>query len=442
MPRIRLQPTGTIWTALVAAVLALSIPWLARWRLPSPDRYAGHVFRVTSGADSGPGSLREAIFAADRADGRARIAIGVSRIVVETSLPPLLNPAGVIVDGQSAAAVVDARALAGGPVLDLAAPNCVVTGLRIEGARGEAIMVRQSGAHLNGVTIADSGVAVFQAGADGVVIEGSTFDRNTVGIQIGGASSPATLRNNRFQDHRRAAIWAVRSDTGPLENLGALEVLRNTFSGDRQSIVVLNIPVRIQRNTFADAHDAAVYASGSRIVVSANRIRSGRGFGVYLERVDRSVVSDNELDHNCSGGLMIRSAHHTQITFNRVYSNGYGIILVHGSEVGTNTVADNLIAQHVEDGMYVIGSSPIVRRNRFFQNRKDGMHLSSLVAGRDVIASEPLLDGNILAGNGNDDVRRDRYVPPVREADIAQAGDCGWRLPAGSTQVSLVEGVR
>jgi nitrous oxidase accessory protein NosD len=442
--RFRGRLAGSVWTAVgFAAFLAISARWLGDWRLPSPDRAGGSVFRVTSGADAGPGSLREGIFAADRAGVRARIRIDVARITVQTPLPPLLNPAGIVIDGAAAGAVLDGTALAEGPVLDLMAPDCLIVGLRIQNARGEALLVRQR-ARIDRVTIANSQIGVYQTdGAGDLTIEGSTFERNTVGIQTGSSAWPITLRNNRFQNHRRAAIWAVRAEPPPSDGRAALQIVRNTFIGDRQSIVALNTPARIERNTFAEIQAAAVYASGSSVVIAANRIRSGRNFGVYLERAHHSLVADNELDHNCSGGVMARHSHDLRVTLNRVYANGYGIIVVEGSQVAPSILADNLIAQQAEDGIYVIGSSPMVRRNRLLQNRKAGLHLSSLTTtdGAFVLA-DPLLDGNVLSGNGADEVLRDHYAPPPREMGAEEPGDCAWRVNGGALQVARAGGDR
>jgi hypothetical protein len=214
------------------------------------------------------------------------------------------------------------------------------------------------------------------------------------------------------------------------------------FSGDHQSLVVLNTPARIVRNTFEGAEAAAVYAGGAPVVISENRMRSGRNFGIYIERVDHGVVEDNELDHNCSGGVMVRNSRDTQVSFNRVYVNGYGIVLVHGTEVAPNTVTDNLVARHAEDGVYVIGGSPVIRRNRLLENRKSGLHVSSLTSSRGVIVADPLLEANVLSGNAGDAVQRDEFVLPAREISPAEPTDCAWRLGGDTVQVARFEGGR
>src|SRR5262245_14514770 len=88
------------WGAvLVAGAVAAGTRFVEQWRPLPPERLATRLFRVTTAADSGPGSLRDAVFAADKVTGRARILIEVPRVVLETPLPPLVNPFGVVLEG-------------------------------------------------------------------------------------------------------------------------------------------------------------------------------------------------------------------------------------------------------------------------------------------------------------------------------------------------------
>ncbi len=431
------RAAGTVWAALaLAAALAVSSHWLRHFRLASPERSAIRVVRVTSGADSGPGSLREAILEADHAVGRVRIVIMAERIAVETPLPPLVNPAGVVIESKNSRTVLDASRLAGGPVLDVAAPDCVIVGLRIERAPAQAVLIRRTGAHLRAMSIVDSAGGVHQMdGASNLVVEDSTFERNAEGIHVAADGAPVRLQNNRFQGHRRTAIWAVAAKRPPLPQPAEVEIVANRFTADFQPLIVFNVQARIERNTFDSARNAAVYVNGAGTVIKNNRIRAGRNFGIVAEQLDHGLIANNEVDHNCSGGVIVRDSGDTDVRFNRVYANGYGIILVHGRPTSPNTIVENLIAQHSEDGLYVIGGSPIVRRNTLLQNRKAGVRLSSSTdAQRHVLTPEPLLEANILNGNGNNEVHRDKYTP--REALIAsEPAECSWRL--GGAPVTL-----
>jgi nitrous oxidase accessory protein NosD len=430
------------WTALaVVAAMALSSHWLRNVRIASPERSAGRVFRVTSGADSGSGSLREGIFAADRANRRTRVVIETPTIVLETPLPPLLNPAGIVVEAPRGT-VIDASRVVGGAVLDIAAPDCVLIGLRIERAAGQAILVRKTGARLRDLTIADSNVGVFQLeSALDLTIENTTFERNVVGVHVTAPVGRAIIHNNRFREHRSAAIWAVAGKAPlPQQSLG-VEIARNQFTGDSQPIVVVNVEAEVARNDFYSAGSAAVYISGTRARIRHNRMRSGRTYGVYADRIDGGFIIDNEMDHNCAGGMIVRNSRGTEIGFNRVYANGYGIILVDDQSARSNTVFENLIAQHAEDGLYVIGGSPIVRRNHLFENRKAGLRLSAVAAGdRRALVPAPLLRENVMNGNGFNAVRRDEYAATTEAVVPSGLADCAWRNATSAFRVAASGG--
>ena len=429
MKVVRAKAARTVWTALaIAAALAVSSHWLKRIRLAPPELSAVSVYRVTSAADAGLGSLREGILAADRTNGRARLVIAVSHIDLETPLPPLVNPEGVVVDATASRAVLDASRLQGGPVLDLLAPDCVIVGLQIIHAPAEAILVRKGGARLQHITVADGGVAVYQVdGASDLVVEGSTFERNTVGVQLAASGAPVKLRDNRFVSHRRAAVWGVAAAPLLAAQLAGVDILRNRFIGDYQSVVIFNLQARLEGNTLENANGAAIYVHGTRFAISHNRIRAGRDFGISVEQSEHGLIAQNEIDHNCAGGIIVRNARNTIVSANRLYANGYGVIVMEGRSVSPNTITGNLITQHIGDGLYVIGGSPILRHNRLLQNQKAGLRFSSLeTIGREMLTPNPLLDENQVIGNGHDDIQRDRYTES-KTSPLSTAGDCSWR---------------
>jgi len=90
---------------------------------------------------------------------------------------------------------------------------------------------------------------------------------------------------------------------------------------------------------------------------------------------------------------------------NRVYENGYGIVVVFG-ERGGSLVADNLILSQGEDGLYVVGASPILRANRAFGNRGVGLRVLDYVPlqGAPHIA-DPRLEDNDFRDNALDAVQ-------------------------------------
>ena len=425
------------WAALaLAGCLAASAHWLERWRLPSPDRASLFVFRVTSAATDGPGSLRQAILAADRAPRRARVLVTVPRIALDAALPPLVNPLGVVVEGEPAGAELDGSQLAGA-VLDIAAPHSLVSGLRIVGG-GAGIVVRAPDATLRNLSLLDhdTGVLVGEA-AGSLRISDSFLARNRVGLLMAVPAGLTTILNTRFEHHRVAAIWAVDAAPAPA-GAAQIDVAGSRFTDDAVGLVAINVSARVEASDFNGAGTAALYLNGGRATIVNNRIFGGHGFGIHSEQLHSGTILRNEIAHNCNGGMLLRDTANTEVTDNDLYQNGYGVVLMEGQALRPNTVANNLIADHVADGLVFIGSSPIVSGNRVLRNRHAGLRLSSLANGsRPARAAAPLLTGNVVQDNGVDEPQRDRYAPGTAETSSPAVSECVWRL--GSPALSPVQ---
>lgn len=410
--RYSLAIVAVIWLGF----LAVFAQPLAGRRPVQPELRAGVEFLVTSPRDTGPGSLREAIFAADRAQTRARIRIRTDRLVLETPLPPLVNPDGVVIEASDSSAEIDARGVGGEPVLDVAAPRSVVRGLRIRGTAGSAILVRASGARLQNVTLIECTVAVHLAeGVEDLSVEDSSFEANSTGIRLEPGAAGVRVINNRFRRHDGAAVWAV-STSAPLPGVPPTIVLRgNRFEDDRVSLVLINTPAEVNDNQFDRAAEAAIYLTGPA-TVRRNRIQRGARVGVFGDAPDRALIEDNEVNHNFAVGILLRQARSTEVRRNRVYENGYGIAAVIDGGGGPTVVADNQVLSQREDGLYVVGASPILRGNSALGNRSAGLRVLDYVRlRRGRLAGNPLLQENVFRGNGVDAPVRGEYREP-REA--------------------------
>lgn len=408
-----------MWTkryplALVAVIwfgfLAVFAQPLAGRRPAQPELRAGIEFLVTSPRDTGPGSLREAIFAADRAPTRARVWIRTDRLVLETPLPPLVNPEGVVIDASDSGAEIDARAIGGDPVLDVAAPRSIVRGLRIRGTAGSAILVRASGARLQNVTLIECTVAVHLAqGVEDLSVEDSSFEANSTGIRIEPGAAGVSVINSRFRRHDGAAVWAV-SPSPPVQAVSPAVVVRgNRFEDDRISLVLINTPAEVADNQFARAGEAAIYLTGPG-TVRRNRIQRGARVGVFGDAPDGALIEDNEVSHNFAVGILLREARSSEVRRNRVYENGYGIAAIFDRRGGPTVVADNQVLSQREDGLYVVGASPILRGNSALGNRSAGLRVLDYVRlRRERLVGNPLLQENIFKGNGIDGPVRGEY---------------------------------
>lgn len=381
-------------------------------RRPAPPWFrAGVELIVTSSADAGVGSLREAILAADRAPERARIRILAARITLETALPPLVNPAGVVIDARTE---IDARGLHEEPALNIVARQSAVRGLTIRGtAVGPGILVRAEGVRLAQVALRDCAVGLEVAeGADGLIVEGSSFEENGIGIRVAAQPSGVSVTDNRFRKHDQAAVWAV-SPSPPLGTATPRIVLRrNRFEDDRISVVLINVPGQVEDNRFARPTEAAVYITGPGMV-RRNRLQGSARFGVLANAADGAHIEGNELDHNVGVGILLREGRAVSVERNNVYENGYGIVVVFGDRGRPVVVSENLVMSHRHDGLFVVGGSPVLRSNRVTGNRGAGLRVLDYVPLRGPrLAADPLLQANVLQDNASNGPLRGEYHAP------------------------------
>lgn len=372
---------------------------------------ANQDFVVTSAADRGPGSLREAIFAADSAKQRARILLRSNRIVLESPLPPLVNPDGVIVEVDSGTAEIDASHIGFGPVFDIDAPNSDINGVAVSNAPDQAVLVRKSGFRLSNASLVACDVGLYASeGASDLVAENSRFEMNRIGIELSAYNSGTILRNNQFRGHENAAIWAVRGSQREIPQSSEVELKGNHFDGDRLSVVLGNFPALVEANEFVKAREAALYLTGRGATVRGNRIRNGAGIGVFAHTSQETVIESNEVDHNHALAVLVRSSSNDVVQKNRLYDNGYGIAFVLGDRQRPNIAADNTLLSQQFDGIILIGDSPVIRGNRLLSNNLAGLRILDFVSltGNRVV-SEPFLGDNALAGNKLNEPIRGEY---------------------------------
>ena len=197
---------------LLGAIVVLGRWYESRSALSHPS--SGNAdLDVTNGADRGPGTLREALFIAAAAGGRATISIKVPKISVETPLPPLVNPHGVSVAAPAPGAEVDAHALSGGPVFDVSGPDTTIEGLHVVSCPAAGVLLRAVRFHLKsaliencdvGVDVAEGvrvgvrvGVAVFVGLAVEVGLKVRVGEEVKVAVGVGAAVQVVTTALSR-----------------------------------------------------------------------------------------------------------------------------------------------------------------------------------------------------------------------------------------------------
>lgn len=393
----------------VPMLIALTASRSESLRPQPPELRADASLEVISGRDTGGGTLREAITTAARHQGRVRIVIRPARITLLSPLPPLVNASGIVLDATDSRCELDASAIGDIPALQITSPNTTVAGLRIRNARDAGILVRAPRAILRGVGIRDSADGIVLTAARDTLIERSTFERNSSGVRVEGSSPGTIIRGCAFRNHGSAAVWAV----GSVRNdAPAVRIENNTFRDDRISIVVVNLGATVIKNDIRGAVENGIYLMQSRSAVRSNRILGGAAGGILADRADNVRVEQNEIDHNASVGIMIRSSRNAGVQRNVVYANAYGIASIFGESGAPNVIADNLVMNHRVDGIFIVGSSPLLRANRLLQNRGAAARVLDFVPWTGPrVRSDPRFDANTLTGNSLNAAVRGEYRP-------------------------------
>jgi len=369
-------------SAAMGLLLALgALVSVSRWygaALPERSSAATSVeLDVTSGDDRGAGSLREALFTADAAPGRARIVLRVDRITVDTPLPPLVNAYGLSIVVAAGGAELDAHGLDKAPVFDVDAAHVSITGVRIRNCSGTAILVRAGDFQLTGgsIELCDIGIDVAE-GMRAVELAHNTFLRNRLGVRFAGASANSRLVANRF-------------------SANTIDIRENRFSQDRVGIMAGNIALRLERNVFGNAREAAIHLLGAGAVVRGNRISGGGAMGVFAENATATSIVDNEIDHVDAYAILVRGSADALVRNNQLHNCGYGMAFVLGDARRPSTAADNLILAVRYNAIDVIGDSPILRHNRVRAARASALHVEDYrPPGAAPVPAHPFLDSN------------------------------------------------
>ena len=178
-------------------------------------RLAPAVFTVSNANDSGDGSLRQALLAANATPGldtiNFSIGSGAQTIVPQSPLPFVTDP--VILDGTTQPGYagsplidLDGLALSNGNGLVVTAGGTLVRGLAVTDFGGIGILLAQNGGD---VVVGNAVGAPNQANAFGVVVAGGNAN------QIGGNGTGCGHTLDRRTDHHQVKqIGSDGEDTG------------------------------------------------------------------------------------------------------------------------------------------------------------------------------------------------------------------------------------
>ncbi len=367
---------------------------------------AARDFTVSNNADSGAGSLREAIFAASRHKGPVRILCSTETIALASPLPPLVNPFGASFAAEKDRCALDASRLTQGRAFEIYATGGGVTGLRVNKARGAALVLRGSQLRVERSHFTGNGVGLIVADdASAFTVHDSEFTGNATGIEISASAGAGAITNCRFRANTKAAIWAV-APKAQRDMSKTVLVKGADFSGDALGAVFIRMPVRIEVNRFMNVKSAAVHVEGMGVTVIANRIH-GAMTGIHAEGLTGGRIEGNEID-DTKAAILMRYPANCAVSRNRISQNGYGIIAI-GSGVNSPSVFDaNILTGQREDGVYLQGISPVLRGNEIRDSGAAGLRLVTVVAADGSEArANPGIEATLF--------ERNRINDPLRE---------------------------
>lgn len=397
-----------VLAGLVAALWLY--PWLAAHRYQRLTNAPATEFFVTSRANNGPGSLREALFNAIRSDAPTAIVLRADEISVNTPLPPLAARNAIRIRSDGEPRTIRAASSLETPVFDVRAGRLELEGIVIRGASSAYAVhtVSPERVTLRRVTIADSDVGVRAAGSFDLEIDGSTFADNRVGIEALGAGT-TLVTGTTFRRHEEAAIWAIGTAAEPRDE-GAIQATGNRIEGGRFGVVLGNLRALLRDNDISGFRGDGIMAIGGSLEITGNRIWDGRGAAIRSVGMRGGLVQGNDVHEIGALGILVQAGAAAMVSDNRVYRNGYGIVTVFNEDPAAVELRNNLVLSQLVDGIVIFGDSPLVAANRSIQNRSAGIRVFNVAMANSYRVASPLLTDNVLERNGNDEPVVSEYV--------------------------------
>ncbi|PDW00611.1 SdrD B-like domain-containing protein [Candidatus Chloroploca asiatica] len=368
---------------------------------------------VTTTADSGPGSLRQAILDANANPGMDTIAFAVGitgsqqTIQPASALPTITDP--VTLDGWSQGG----SSYTGPPLIEingaLAGPQAV--GLTLTGGgsvvRGLVINGFAIGGFAGGIRLQTGGGNWIYGNYIGTNFAGDTRVANTRGIWIDGGSS-----NNRIGTNADGVNDVAE------RNVISANVAQNIWIYQPATVGNLIMGNYIGLNAAGTAavgtNNQTVAAAGILVQEASYTVigTDGDGQGDALEG---NVISGSILNINLTGTSNLNESHHNRISGNLIGTNASGtasvgiqaegvrVYVAYDNLIGTDGdgVSDelegNLISGNIDFGVMLQQTGA---RNNVVAGNKIGTDITGMVAIRNGTGSSPRA-GILLGGYGN-----------------------------------------
>ena len=322
------------WSARAFAVALLMV-------LGAPVAAAlANTYFVSSGNDSGTGSLRAAITMANNHPGADTItaAPGVGSLTIKLRSPLPRIGQEVVIDflegNPDRPLVINSSASPNGLVLAPGSGRSTLEGIRVYGAKGDGILVSSNRNRIQGVTVGDT----FTRNHNGIYVESNN---NT----IGGAS--ATTANTIVGSTANGIVIQATSTGTADGNQVEGNFIGTDSAGDRG---LGNGAGGVVMLTKASANNTIGGASGSdRNVISGN---GAEGVLVADTGTTHNLVEGNFIGTSPSGttalpnknGIVVEAgAANDTFTRNEVSANSATGVLINGTGTSGNLVHGNFI---------------------------------------------------------------------------------------------------
>lgn len=360
-----MRSSSGLSAAAMRAVLLSSVAVLAANASAGAPPARAATLTVTSLADSGPGTLREAIAAANAAPGPDVIDFALAGdVLLASPLPPVTDPEGLVIQGAGVVAIDGGDVVR--PFSVAASGSLVVAHLTVrrgfaDGGSGGAflnegsLLLRGSTVRENAATVA--GGAIANHGR--LVVEDSTVEGNSA--PVGGAiHSTGSLDVSDSQINGNSA----EQQGGAINSTGPLSVRRSSFTGNQ---VQPGTGGAIEADTTNGSATISESQFLQNISYGGGAVRNRRG----ALTIDRSTFTDNETFRrrrvsypggavaNVEGGkLTVLSS---TLEANSASLDGGGIHHSGASLVVANsTISGNLAANGQGGGISVWGPATMV----------------------------------------------------------------------------------
>lgn len=246
---------------------------------------------VNSAADTGAGTLRDAILTANTNGESDTITFSLPlySTTLGSSLPDIVEP-NTIIDGSGSTAIING---AGFSAFTLSAvTSCTIRNLTIAGANYGVLVDGGSGHGIENIKVQSSTWPIYLEGSSSTVVRGSTIENNTNGIALRGATfstiGGTTLSATNFIRGQSSTAGILLQDIGTNSNVITGNVIGLNAAGTAPQ--ANSIGIYIQRGAF---NRIGGTAPGERNIISGNTFA-----GIWLRRIQAAY---NRVEGNLIG---------------------------------------------------------------------------------------------------------------------------------------------